>query len=507
MKRVFKNRVIIVVIMIIGIILLFENFIFSGANYQYKESYYNAVRDEIVHVDQLVTEIYGDMSDLIVKMSIDDETIAIIDQANESNDVVKAVVRQELYEKQLKLYNEMRAINFRQFHFHLLENESFLRFHRPEKFGDNLTDFRELVRLVQETGESTEGFEEGKIMNGYHFVYPIFSGRDLVGSVEASISFKTIDTLSRKISGYHSIFIIEKNLVCSKVFEDEQENYTTLDEFPDFYVEMLTENMESTTEELGIELEEMREINLMINDSINMGTDQLWEVNIHPLKGKTIFTVIIPVTNIKDEIVAYSIYYGSEPRYHQSCKIDFINMITLYFLNLLMVLALIVTIYYYVKSRDSNYHDKLTSLYNRKYFNKHIVKALQESNQSAVIMLDIDDFKAFNEKYGHDEGDKALIVISQIVKKNIRATDVPIRWGGEEFTIILIDITEEKAYEIADRIRNGIQKHRFEDHHITASFGITLYQKEENMIEFFKRVDENLTKAKIRGINQIYQDN
>ncbi len=506
MKSVLKNRTIIIIVLIIGIILLCENFVFSRANYQYKESYYNAVKDEIIHVDQLVTEIYGDVSDLIINMSIDDETIAYIEQANEANDVVKAVIRQKLYEKQSKLFGEMNAINFRQLHFQLLGYESFLRFHRPEKFGDNLEEFRELVRLVQETEEPLEGFEEGKIMNGYHFVYPIFSGSDLVGSVETSISFKTIDMLSRKISGYHSVFIIDEDLVCSHVFEEEQENYTTLDEFPKFYVEMLTQNMESIAEELDLELKEMSGINLMINDSIEMGTDQQWELNIHPIDEKTIFTVIIPVKNIENKIVAYNIYYGSEPVYHQTSKTDFYSMIALYFLNLLVVIALIITIYYYLKTRDINYRDKLTSLYNRKYFNKHVVKSMKTSNASAVIMMDIDDFKSFNEKYGHDEGDKALIAISQIIQDNIRATDVPIRWGGEEFTIILIDITEEKAYEIAERIRNAIQKHQFEDHLITASFGITLYQKEENMVEFFRRVDENLNKAKVQGKNQIYQE-
>lgn len=124
-------------------------------------------------------------------------------------------------------YAILEELDFRQLHFHLADNRSFLRFHRPDRYGDDLTDVRATVRVANATQTPTQGFEEGKIYNGFRFVYPLFHDGEHVGSVEASISYKLI--ISRMQSSHPLVydFILSSEVIERSLFEDELHNYET----------------------------------------------------------------------------------------------------------------------------------------------------------------------------------------------------------------------------------------------------------------------------------------
>ena len=104
--------------------------------------------------------------------------------------------------------------------------------------------------------------------------------------------------------------------------------------------------------------------------------------------------------------------------------------------------------------------DPLTGIYNRRYFideyEKKIKEALRYGYPLSVIMLDIDDFKSINDKYGHKQGDEALSRLTEICLENLREIDLFARYGGEEFVILLPHTECRKAFEIAERLRNGV---------------------------------------------------
>ncbi|GAB3476398.1 diguanylate cyclase [Marinomonas epiphytica] len=159
--------------------------------------------------------------------------------------------------------------------------------------------------------------------------------------------------------------------------------------------------------------------------------------------------------------------------------------------------------------------DGLTGAYNRRYFDEHYDKlkseALRTKHEASILMIDIDEFKLFNDNYGHIQGDNALKAVAKITKNALmRPTDFVCRYGGEEFIVVLPDTDLKGAVEVAERIRASIQAMGIENslakHQvITVSIGIaTLINSLENGLNPTQTADENLYSAKQRGRNNVY---
>jgi diguanylate cyclase (GGDEF)-like protein len=122
-------------------------------------------------------------------------------------------------------------------------------------------------------------------------------------------------------------------------------------------------------------------------------------------------------------------------------------------------------------------------------------------------MIDIDHFKQFNDTYGHVEGDRLLSFFSTILKTIIRDDDIPCRYGGEEFAIVLINTDIEEGCRVADRIRTRFSETTFETKSgqkvtVTLSAGITTLKPSDTSETFLKRADEALYRAKAGGRNR-----
>lgn len=121
--------------------------------------------------------------------------------------------------------------------------------------------------------------------------------------------------------------------------------------------------------------------------------------------------------------------------------------------------------------------DSLTNLYNRRAFTARLNEEAQRANRNqtalSLIMVDIDDFKSYNDTYGHPEGDILLYQISNVIRTNIRASDIAARIGGEEFAVILPEAEREDATLVAEKLRKTIAAHPWDLRPITVSMGIT----------------------------------
>ena len=179
-------------------------------------------------------------------------------------------------------------------------------------------------------------------------------------------------------------------------------------------------------------------------------------------------------------------------------------------LALILIVLLIKLIKFDISlnlERRANY-DNLTGIFNRAAFSKiyNYLSKDEFAYPMGFIVFDLDDFKAVNDRFGHQVGDKVLKTVAEVVKKQLRKTDIFARWGGEEFTLLLPHTDLEGSKKVAEKLRKTIQSLYIPDlngNTITASFGVTEVRKFEPLEEVFLRADKALYKAKEKGKNRV----
>jgi diguanylate cyclase (GGDEF)-like protein len=154
------------------------------------------------------------------------------------------------------------------------------------------------------------------------------------------------------------------------------------------------------------------------------------------------------------------------------------------------------------------FRDQLTNLYNRhglyEWFMYALSKREEEGISLALIVLDVDNFKVINDKYGHQVGDIVLKKMGVVLAEQIRKIDIAARWGGEEFLILLPHSDIETACEAAERIRKMISGYSFvPELRVTASFGVVTYQEGESLEAFVSRGDTFMYQAKRQGKDRV----
>jgi diguanylate cyclase (GGDEF)-like protein len=165
------------------------------------------------------------------------------------------------------------------------------------------------------------------------------------------------------------------------------------------------------------------------------------------------------------------------------------------------------------KLRLESIHDSLTGLYNRRYMDKCLQTEISRSKRHnfnfGVLLFDIDHFKNLNDTYGHEAGDVVLRKLSDYLQQNVRSEDVLCRYGGEEFLIILPDISKNDLQKISERIQKEIKKNiqvEYENHKlcITVSVGAANFPDNgQAATELLKAADEALYRAKDQGRDQV----
>ena len=154
--------------------------------------------------------------------------------------------------------------------------------------------------------------------------------------------------------------------------------------------------------------------------------------------------------------------------------------------------------------------DGLTNLYNHQHINQLLEQEMQRCKENGeplcLMMLDIDYFKRVNDTYGHQFGDHVLVTLAEIMRTSIRSIDLPGRYGGEEFIIVLPQVTIQEAVQIAERIRRRVETHLFEEHqmYVTISIGVSdMIFDLDDAKRLVNKADTMLYMAKENGRNRI----
>ncbi len=160
--------------------------------------------------------------------------------------------------------------------------------------------------------------------------------------------------------------------------------------------------------------------------------------------------------------------------------------------------------------------DDLTGLYNQRSFYDTLVREVEEARRYgtplSLLLMDLDHFKSYNDRFGHLEGDRVLAACADIVKKQVRSSDLACRYGGEELVVLLPHTSLEEATVVAERIRRAVEEIRFPQPgrespadvgRITLCVGVALFQEGMSLEDLVRRADEAMYFAKERGRNRV----
>ncbi|MFB6355035.1 MAG: GGDEF domain-containing protein [bacterium] len=182
-----------------------------------------------------------------------------------------------------------------------------------------------------------------------------------------------------------------------------------------------------------------------------------------------------------------------------------------------ILLTLFICLYLYrqkhlqAKIAQMARQDDLTGLFNREYWKQRTQEELERfrryDTSLCLILMDLDNFKKINDNWGHPAGDAVLEHVADLIDENIRDTDIPCRYGGEEFAVLCPETTYDECFQLAERIRNTIEnrpvEHQADQITVTVSLGIAENGKEtDSLSELLEVADEALYRAKEQGRNK-----
>ena len=495
---------------IVAIALWAVLFFTLRGNYENEKQTY--IESELTLLQSLIDGIiqtYGKFSSYIFNSAVSDPAVLeIMWEANTADKTDQIELRQELYAILRDEYELTTKYNFRQLHFHLKNGDSFLRFHAPEQYGDNLLDIRESIRLANIEQKYVFGFEEGRIFNGFRFVYPLFCQEEHVGSAEVSVSLAAaIETLKELYPENNVTFVINREIVESTVFSEQQSRYVVSRLFEDYMVDVgvderiLSDGQSSQRNDDPSFLAIIRD-----NASSQMDRQQPFGFGFI-YQNEHFLARFLPIWNIERKPVGYYISVTADTQIQK--------MLNQWITNVALVTLLIASVFLFfllmnrnrIKMRIMAETDGLTGIYNRKYFvsesEKELSRSLRYQRNFCLALFDIDHFKNVNDTFGHLVGDSVLTALAKRIQNSLRTTDVFARWGGEEFIVMMPETDLAQGLKAAERIRLLIEEQPFEGvGSVTVSVGVSdACSLDKTVDDITKRADEALYEAKTCGRN------
>lgn len=343
-RPIFLIPIVIVLIAIINVFLENEQSKLEDKHYENQVTNLDIAYHSTISSYERVAQVFFDR---IVNRP---DVIAAVSGAYEADEAGRDAKRDELWSVLEDDYSYLQTFNIRQLHFHLPDNVSFLRFHRPERYGDDLTDIRYTIMVTNRDLTPTTGFEEGRIFNGFRYVFPLFDDEQHIGSVETSVSFLAIQRDMNDLLPGGATFMLRGEVVDAKVFEDEQSNYV-LTGLSDEYV--YDRQVVDTFADEDITWDGIETLNAQLSDRVQsrMADGEVFATYVAGNGGDYMAT-FLPVENVQGQQVGYIVSYTEDTFIPSSRTNFFVSQLAVGIVGL----ALIAFLWYL---------DRSTSLINR----------------------------------------------------------------------------------------------------------------------------------------------
>ncbi len=463
------------------------------------------------------------VADAIFQNGIDkEEILSVFAEAHDAPVEEQGRIRELLYEKLTPAYAKMREQGVRQLHFHLPTNISFLRFHRPDKFGDSLQGVRHSIDLVNRTHQPVKGFEEGRVFPGFRNVYPLNYQGKFIGTVEVSFSFLALRNLAVDLFPGIYTLILNQDIIAEAVWQDEQFSYAPclISNAHVKYKDILLHIREELPKLNIVSFETLQQININLIAKVEKRLEAQEEFSISyrlPKENKLLLLTFLPLKNIAGKQVAYFISFRGDTYLYSYFK-RFKRMSTLIVAaGIFLLLVGYLFLHQAVKRRkymNLATTDSLTGLANRLHFDLVADRMLKEAKRKngvfSLAILDIDDFKPVNDTFGHDAGDKVLRDVALLLQRCLREQDFVARWGGEEFVVLLPETYGEDACVACEKMRLSIEEAVIQTKDstvkITCSFGVSEFTPPLTAHDLVKKADIALYRAKESGKNCVVRN-
>lgn len=441
-----------------------------------------------------------------VYVSIQDDPQILEYFAQASNQKLQKSMHDKLHAYYESEFRRLQLLDVLQVHFVLPDNTSFLRMHKPEKYGDDLSDIRKDIAYVNKTHDGISGFAQGKTIHAFRHVYPLYKDGEYIGAVDVSFSSTILQDYTMRVSDIHTHFIVNKKVFASNEWKSASaETYYQSVEHKDFFFSMSDhvdhDRLDKTQQKV------MTPLRSQIDAKIATGERF---VLFERFDNENKIVAFLPIKDLfNKETVAYIVSYTSSEKLERTCQ----NYYLVLGVSITLLAVLLFVIYNSIKHnatlKEELKYDALTKVFNRKYF---LQIAQREASQTqelggscSLVMVDIDHFKNINDTYGHQCGDVILQEFAALLEGSIRRLDVVGRYGGEEF-IMLINASEDDAYRVVEKIRQKIEANSFCTEKalaVTASFGIAKYNTNTNIELSIHKADTALYDAKNSGRNRV----
>ncbi|MBY5938000.1 diguanylate cyclase [Marinobacter nauticus] len=459
-------------------------------------------------------------------MALADRTVS--DQ--ESSTIDLGTIRTLLYEEVAPSWQKMTSdYDVRQLHFHLGPGStSFLRVHKPERYGDNMDELRHLVVDVNRDGKPRQGFELGRVYAGIRGVVPIYSFSDpakQVGALEVGTSFTTlIHSLSSAI-GQDVAVLIREDRIDEAVWRRPGHGFES---DCGCFVEASSSN---TADDVIASLEKA--------PGYQPGFDGRTTLATTP-NGPVVLTefALRDYIGIRDDhkvpVGRIMIWGSAEDAIEDLYRTTLTNILYAFAVFVLIELALFFGMRFIItrleatiddRTRDIRalnlkleamaHLDQLTGVYNRRYLMKRLGeernRCARLGSPSALIMLDVDHFKRVNDDWGHQAGDTVLYQLGRLMKEHARNYDIVGRYGGEEFVILLPGVDERTGYELGENLRQRVESEitipGSDSVAVTISAGLAVYREGYREEDWLAAADVALYAAKRSGRNRVVVSN
>lgn len=482
-----------------------------------QKSYGVALSMTLASMQQLATFVAGDPR---VQSTFEQAVAAVQREGGGAGGVAAAQLRDALYRIVAPGWQKMtQTYGVRQLHFHMGPGStSFLRVHKPEKFGDNMDDLRHMVVDVYRDQQPRTGLELGRVYAGLRGIVPVYSAAvedELIGVLEVGTSYgMLIESLSEAI-GAEVAVLLREDRVENATWQRPEESLMT--DCGCFIEATSSAQLASILRALGpdaaaasydgrTDLVEadggyyaatsfaiQDYIGLRDNHTEPVGRVVIWrpvDERVAALEAGTWRNVVYALIGFL--VVEIVLFIGMRLTLRQlefevGRRTDEIRSLN-------------------EQLKEMAERDFLTGLYTRRFFMQRFEQECNRANREgtplSLMMFDLDHFKRINDTYGHPAGDRVLSDLGTLLLNSCRNYDLVARLGGEEFCILMPGLGAEEAYKVAETLRLKISRTiriPQAEQRVSTSIGVAACSRDHDCESLLTRADQALYAAKAAG--------